>query len=361
MDLMIGLQNKGYYCEFISLNRIGTLGPLLTKNNIPVIGLPHLGKGGWRSYFKLRHALRTVRADVLIMTGHHLLTMLMLGKLCKGKRILKVHFHHTGVKPLWQWRLIYWIAKNRFQSIEFPSDFIREEAEELYPPIKSLTRTVRNTIARQDIPTIKDKIDARQALGIPQDAVVIGNAGWLIPRKRFDIFLQVAHLILKHIPSAIFVIAGDGEERYRLETLAQQLEITAQVKWLGWQENMTQFYHSLDLLLFNSNWEAMGLTPLEAMSYGIPLVASVLHGGLKEIVNKEEYGFLISTHDVNLLAEKAIYFLQNPHVANRIAMKGRDRVDQVSNYDRIVEDLELELKLLHNGRGKIVKNKNSIP
>ena len=42
-------------------------------------------------------------------------------------------------------------------------------------------------------------------------------------------------------------------------------------------------------------------------------------------------------------------------------MKGRDRVDQVSNYDRIVEDLELELKLLHNGRGKIVKNKNSIP
>jgi len=347
MDFMIGLKNKGYYCEFISLNPVGALGPILIKNNIPVNGVPYLGKGGWRSYFILRHTLHTVKADVLIMTGHHLLTMLMLGNLCKGKRILKIHFYHWGVKPQWQWRLIYWVAKNRFQSIEFPSDFIRKEAEKLYPPVKSLTRTVRNSLSKQAVPSGTDKMNARRILGIQQDAIVIGNAGWLISGKRFDIFLQVARLVIKSIPNAIFVIAGDGEERIRLESLAQQLGISGQVKWLGWQEDMIHFYHCLDLLLFNSDWEAMGMTPLEAMSYGIPLVASVLHGGLKEIVNNEEYGFLISTHDVILLAEKAIYFLQNPQVANRIAMKGRDRVEQVSNIDKIVKDFELFLNLLN--------------
>jgi len=108
---------------------------------------------------------------------------------------------------------------------------------------------------------------------------------------------------------------------------------------------MTLFYYSIDLLLFNSDWDAMGLTPLEAMSYGIPIVASVLHGGLKEIVNQDEYGFLISTHDTNLLAEKAIYFLQNPQLTKIIAMKGRERVEQVSNIEQIVKDLELLLKL----------------
>lgn len=340
LRLMIGLKEQGHSCEVISLNPVGGLGPLLEKQGIPATGLPYLGKGGWRSFPIMWRALRAVKADALIMTGHHLLAMLALGELCRGRRLLAIHFHHTGVKPPWQWRLIYRIACSRFQAITFPSDFVRSEAEELYPPIKSLSHLVRNPLSIPQLPTAEDRERARRSLGLPLGVPIIGNAGWLIPRKRFDVFLNVAAKVMQAVPDALFLIAGDGEERARLEALARELNVADRVKWLGWQRNLTPFYQSLDIILFNSDWDAMGLAPLEAMSYGVPLVASVQQGGLKEIISKEEYGFLIPTHDVAALADKIIYFLQNPHKARSVALAGRQRVEDVSNPEEHVKKIE---------------------
>lgn len=338
LRLMIGLKDMGHSCEVISLNPVGSLGPLLLKHQIPVVGLPYLGKGGWRSILVVWRTLRAVHADALLMTGHHLLSMLLLGGLCKGKRLLAIHFHHTGVKSPWQWRFIYRVACSRFQVITFPSDFVRTEAEALYPPVKALSHTVRNPISIPPLPSVEDREVARGAVGLPYDALVIGNAGWLIPRKRFDVFLRVAQKISQEVPNALFLIAGDGEDRLCLEALAKELGIAERVRWLGWQKDLTSFFHSLNVMLFNSDWDAMGLAPLEAMSYGVPLVASVQHGGLGEIVTRDEYGFLLSTHDIDALAKKSIYFLLNPDEARRVALAGRERVAEVSNYKQLVEE-----------------------
>jgi len=76
------------------------------------------------------------------------------------------------------------------------------------------------------------------------------------------------------------------------------------------------------------------------MSHGVPLVASVQQGGLKEIINKEEYGFLIPTHDVDALAGKTIYFLQNPNEARIVALAGRKMVEEFSDTERIARKME---------------------
>jgi glycosyltransferase involved in cell wall biosynthesis len=340
LRLMLGLKELGHSLEVLSLNPIGSLGPLLEKHAIAAKGLPYHGKGGWRSFLQLIRKLLEVQADALIMTGHHLLSMLAMGDLCAGRRVLAIHFHHSGVKPDWQWRLIYRVACKRFQTITFPSDFVRKEAESLYPPVKSLSHTVRNPLLIPTLPGPEDRKKARRAFGLPEDAPVIGNAGWLIPRKRFDVFLQVARKVVQDMPSAFFLIAGDGEERLRLEALAKQMNIADRVKWLGWQKDLTFFFQCLDVMLFNSDWDAMGLSPLEAMSHGVPLVASVQQGGLKEIIDKEEYGFLIPTHDVDALAGKTIYFLQNPHEARKVALAGRHRVEAISNIEQHVKIME---------------------
>ena len=340
LRLMIGLQERGHSCEVISLNPIGGLGSLLEQQDIPAMGLPYLGKGGWRSFPNLWNTLRSVEADALIMTGHNLLAMLALGNLCRERRLLAIHFHHTGVKPGWQWRLIYRIAGSRFQSITFPSNFVQCEAEELYPSIKPLSHLVRNPLSIPRIPTDEDRKKARITLCLPLNSPIIGNAGWLIHRKRFDVFLHVAKKILETVPDALFLIAGDGEERSRLEALADHLKISERVKFLGWQQNMTSFFHCLDVYLFNSDWDAMGLSPLEAMSYGVPVVASVLQGGLKEIITGNEYGYLICTHDMNALAAMVVFYLQNPQDAKCVALTGRERVAKVSSQQELTEHVE---------------------
>lgn len=357
LRLMIGLQEQGHLCEVISLNKVGPLGPLLAQQGIPFTGLSYQGKGGWRSFPKLWRTLRTVKADALIMTGHNLLAMLALGNLCREKRLLAIHFHHTGVKQPWQWRMIYRVALRRFRAITFPSEFVRKEAEALYPQINSVSHLVRNPIVIPKLTTLEDKLEARISLSLPDGVPIIGNAGWLIPRKRFDVFLRVAAKVVKVVPNAIFLIAGDGEDRSRLESLAVQLEIGDRVKWLGWQQNLRTFFQSIDVFLFNSDWDAMGLSPLEAMSYGVPLVASVQQGGLKEIVTNDEYGYLISSHDVDALANMIIFYLQNPQDAKRVALLGRERVRSVSSTDKLTEQV-LTLLNAENGKKTYVFTKN---
>lgn len=340
LRLMKGLQEAGHVCEVVSLTPLGSLGPLLSEHGIPASGLPYSGKGGWRSFLRLRKTLRSIKADALLMTGHNLLAMLALGDLCRGRRILAVHFHHTGVKPSWQWRLIYRIACRSFQTVTFPCDFIRIEAETLFPSLKSLARTVRNPLDIPELPSAAERESARAALGLDSSVPIIGNAGWLIPRKRFDVFLRVAHKVSQTLPDAQFLIAGDGEELPKLRMLAEELNIADRVKWLGWQESLTHFYQSLDVMLFNSDFDAMGLSPLEAISYGVPLVASVKHGGLKEIVSDDQYGSLISVHDIDALAAKVTHFIRNGTEARKTALNCRDKITQLSNTGNIIQEIE---------------------
>jgi glycosyltransferase involved in cell wall biosynthesis len=277
LRLMRGLQQRGDSLQLLSLNPVGLLGPLLEEAGIPHDGLPYLGKGGWRSYGLLKEKLRNIQADGMIMTGHHLLAPLALGDSFKGHRVLAIHYHHTGVKSPWEWQLIYRIACRRFNAITFPCDFIRREAEAIYPPVARLAHTVRNPLDVPPSSGVAEKVESRKLLNLPFDRPVVGNAGWLIPRKRFDVFLRTARKILDKNPNVLFAVAGRGEEEGNLKKLAGELGIAGNVRWLGWQQEMSHFYKSLDVMLFNSDWDAMGLTPLEAMSYGVPAVCSVVN------------------------------------------------------------------------------------
>src|SRR5512146_2454672 len=262
LQLMTGLQRMGHSFRVISLNPLGRLLPILHDAQIPAVGLQYRGPGGIFSLPRLYARLQKERGDALIMTGHNLLAMMALGEIGKERRLLAVHHHHKGEKPDWQWRLIYRWANKTFNAITFPSDFVRLEAEALYPPIALKSHTIRNPIEMPSPPTPDQRWVARKTLGIPQPAKVIGNAGWLIPRKRFDIFLRVAAQVVRQQHNTVFVIAGDGPERPKLEGLAHELGINERVRWLGWREDMSTFYLRLDGLLFNSDWGALSRTAL---------------------------------------------------------------------------------------------------
>ena len=347
LRLMCRLQARGHDCQLLSLNPIGGLKPLLDSAKIPHEGLPYAGKGGWRIMPKLRRKLRASEADALLMTGHHLLGTLALGNFCRDRRVLAIHFHHGGVKPDWQWRIIYRLACAQFQAITFPADFIRQEAERIYPPVAEAAHTIRYPFSMPSLATPEQRKSARQALGLPPDVPIIGNAGWLIPRKRFDVCLRTAAIIAARLPEACFVIAGGGEERFKLEALAASLNLTGRLIWTGWLQNMDLFYQSLDVLHFNSDWDTLPVTPQEAMSHAVPVVASVVNGGLKEILSSTKYGFLMDCHEPETLAAQVVYLIKNPDEAAQTGLAGREHIRAIGLPEAIATEYE---KLLRGGR-----------
>lgn len=334
LRFMTGLLKDGYSFRVLSLNKAGMMKEIFESHGIVTYDMNYRGKGGWKSYNTLKKKLDNIitsfKPDLIIQTSHNLLTTIALSSY-EIPKVLAVHFHHTGIKSSWQWKWIYRLCNRQFERITFPSDFIREEAILLAPFIDKKSHTIRNPLPPNDPVSREEKIAARNKLSIPVDALVIGNSSQLIKRKRLDVFLETGKKILKNNENAYLVIAGDGEEKNNLEKLATDLDIASKVIWLGWQRDLTPFYHSLDFLLFNSDWDAFPTTPLEAMSYGIPVVASAVNSGLNEAISHEKYGHIISKHDPDNLASYIVKVF-NKELPNT-GLAGRDRIMSLCNYD----------------------------
>jgi len=314
--------------EVVSLNPLGEMGALLAKEGIPASGLPYAGKWGWRSLLSLRRFLKTKQADGMVMIGHNLMGSLAIGELWRPHRVLSIHYHHRGVKPNWQWRLIYAVAALQFRSVVFVSEYIMREAIPIAPFLRARSLMVSTPVQVQPIRSGASRRSARERLGIPTDAKVAGNAGWLIARKRWDVFLDVAATVVRTMPEATFLIAGDGPDRSQLEQKAATLGIARNLIWLGWQKSLADFHQAIDVLLFNSDWDAQARTPLEAMSSGIPLVASILQGGTREVILDDSMGVLRDTHDVETLAQHVVRLLGDADLASEVGLRGRRRIDE---------------------------------
>ena len=345
LELAKELQSLGHEPEFLSLTPVGNLGPVLSLLGIPVSGIEYRGSFGWKSFLPLKKKLVGMHADALIMFGHNLMGLLALGGFCRDHRLLTLHFHHQGVMHPLLWKLMYAVARWRFPQVVFPSAFIRDEAIELSPWIQDRSLIMRYPFANNPTVSPEDKRVARRALGISEAGAVVGNAGWLIPRKRWDVFLRVAELVLKERTDARFLIAGDGPERSSLEALALRLGISKSVVWTGWQKDLSVFYKSLDVLLFNSDWDAMGRTPLEAMTYGVPVVASVTHGGLGEVMDSDQHGFFLGEHDIEKLAGYVVRLLDDPALAASTGTAGRVKMKDEGDSWKYAESM---IKLLNN-------------
>jgi glycosyltransferase involved in cell wall biosynthesis len=142
-------------------------------------------------------------------------------------------------------------------------------------------------------PTVEDRLKARQHWGLSESDFVVGHMGAFTHEKGQDVL--VAALRLLNMPSLRLILAGEGPLR---NSFAPSL----QIQLPGYIEDRSTLLQALDLFVMPSRSEAWGLAALEAMSYGVPVVASEV-GGLKEIVEEGVSGWLVPPDDPEALAK----------------------------------------------------------
>jgi glycosyltransferase involved in cell wall biosynthesis len=335
LRLMEALQSRGHQLSVVSLHPLGPLSAALQSRGIAATGLNYGLVTLWCLIWRLRGEVSIHSPDALLLTGHSLPVLLAIAFTRPIPRVLAIHFHHTGVKPPWFWRLYYGLARHLVSAITFPSDFVRREALQLCPALSAKAHTLRNPISPVVNLTGAERLAARQRFGLPTEAPVIGNAGWLIARKRFDVFLLTAAAVLQERPDVRFLIAGDGPEREQLQAMASSLGIQHALVWAGWLEEMRPLYAALDVLLFHSDWDALGMTPIEAIVHGVPVVSSVLHGGLAEVLRPGVDAVVLDQHDVPRLAQATLELLANPRGAAAMVNRARDHVLAMCDPDEL--------------------------
>ena len=114
--------------------------------------------------------------------------------------------------------------------------------------------------------------------------------GRLAPEKNFKLALEVMREVIKKF-NALLIIVGDGPERKRLERQAQ-VGLEANVRFEGWRENLADYYASADCYLLTSDYEGYGLSVIEALQAGLPVIMNDV-GLAGEIVKNGENGIIV--------------------------------------------------------------------
>jgi N-acetyl-alpha-D-glucosaminyl L-malate synthase BshA len=167
------------------------------------------------------------------------------------------------------------------------------------------------------------------------------------PLKRVDDCIRVFSEVRKKIPSKLLLI-GDGPERSNCEYLAKELGIYEDVTFYGNQESLVEILSVGDLFLMPSQSESFGLSALEAMACGVPVVSSNA-GGLPELNLHGETGYLAEIGDINKMAEYAVELLGNKNKYRIFAQNARDRSVNLFSTEKIVPVYEQYYKKVLNG------------
>lgn len=141
----------------------------------------------------------------------------------------------------------------------------------------------------------------RKQYGIPDDSIVFGSAGRLVPIKRFDLLLDAAAQVIKRYPNIHVMIAGEGRMRQVLEEKISKLGLQGRVHLIGYQSDIVQFWREVDVAVISSDSEGLPIALLEALASGVPVVATRV-GGIPEVLT-EDAGILVEAGSLKGLVE----------------------------------------------------------
>ena len=170
--------------------------------------------------------------------------------------------------------------------------------------------------------------------------IVLGTVGRLVEVKDQAMILKALDVLLREKPTLRdklrVVIVGDGPLREQLLQLAEELKLSELVWMSGDRDDVPQLLQAMDIFLLPSLAEGVSNTVLEAMSTGLPVVATDT-GGTPELIEQGVNGYLVPVGDFVALAASITSLLDAPDVLARMGEQALDCIHQRFDWDRTVE------------------------
>ncbi len=182
-------------------------------------------------------------------------------------------------------------------------------------------------------------IDSRQRIGLRQDEFVVLQLGRMVPRKGVDNVIHAVAILRDRygVKARLLIVGGNSEqadpiatpELGRLASLVQSLELESAVTFTGRRprDQLRYYYSAADVFCTTPWYEPFGITPVEAMACGTPVVGAAV-GGIKTTVVDGATGYLVPPHDPEALAGKLAWLQQHPQMAQRMGWAGMQRANQ---------------------------------
>lgn len=190
------------------------------------------------------------------------------------------------------------------------------------------------------------KHQARRQIGFDTSEPIVLHVGRMVPRKGVDNAVRgFARLMHEHgVAARLVIVGGESDEPDpirtpeigRLQAIAAAENVADRVHFVGrkGRESLKYYYSAADIFVTTPWYEPFGITPLEAMACGTPVIGANV-GGIKYSVRDGQTGYLVPPNDADTLGERLAYLLDRPHLLLRFSQQATDRVNRLFTWKRV--------------------------
>ena len=171
--------------------------------------------------------------------------------------------------------------------------------------------------------------EARQRVGLPTDAFIVGCVGRLSAQKAPLDLLRAFEVVARQHADAHLALVGDGPLRGEVALAAQAAGIAERVHFLGLRRDVPQLLRAFDCFALASKWEGLPRTLPQAMAAGLPIVATQI-AGVPDAVVEGENGFLAPVGEPEQLGAALLTLADDPALCARMGQVGQERVEEFS-------------------------------
>ena len=347
-ELGLGLANKGHEVHFITYRmpaRLPSFHENIYYHEVNPYDYPLFEYAPYESALasKMVHVAVNEKLDLLHV--HYAIPHASVAYLCrqilrsKGLEIPFVTTLHgtditlVGSDP--SFAPVVEFSINASDGVTAVSSFLKDLTESTFE-LKQPIEVIYNFV---DIARFKkiDKNHFKKAIA-PNNERILMHISNFRKVKRIDDIVAAFAKIATHVPAKL-ILVGDGPERLSIEKQVNELNLQSKVVFLGKQDAIEEILAVSDLFLLPSATESFGLSALEAMACGVPVISSNA-GGLPEVNLHGETGFAVDVGDIDALAKYSLILLNNAEMHAKFAQAAFQRAE-FFNVDKIVAQYEI--------------------
>lgn len=326
LELASRIDRTRFDVTVCSLKAGGCLVEELRTRGVRVVSLGGTGKLDARVLFRLWKLLRKERPDVIqAFLFWANISARLLGRIFREFPVIS-SYHDEVVSEGWLERSIDRLTMKWSHTIVCCSEAVRRSVSS-----RIGGKTDRYTIIPFGLDMHQfslDNVATRRELGLKEGGPVIGTVCRLVEPKKGLSVLLAAMANLKRLggtPGCQLLIVGDGPARVMLQELSERLEIAPWVVFSGIRRDIPRVLLVMQAFVLPSLYEGFGISILEAMAVGRPVIATSV-GGIPEFVTHDVTGLLVEPGNATALADAIKKVLENSEHACQMGLKGQEHV-----------------------------------
>ncbi len=324
LDLVTQQQAQGHKCQVICLFDGGLLVERFESIGVPVHVCKKRSGLDLRAAWRMRRHIRAHATDVLHThnrTAHYYAVLATLGS---RPTSVVCTSHGMGASGESDRReKLFALCVPRTDRIVAVSEMVRRRMLERGIPAEKLTVAHNGIdVAEYAERNAQSGARLRRELGLGDNVRVLGTVGRLNRLKDPATLIRAfAELHARHSDTVLLMV-GDGSLRAEMQALVAELDLAADVKFLGDREDVADLLAGMDMFVMSSISEGFSIALLEACACSLPVVATHV-GGNPEIITDGINGRLVAASDPGALAAAMLEVLDDPQCARRLGEAGR--------------------------------------